>query len=168
MTAVASRTNRKHAPAAIRVAAAPPAADPVQHELETIANQNGGLLPARTVVEWARKHTKSALHKRFTWDNTEAADKWRLREARMLIASVTIEPQPDTIVRAFVSLQSDRVGDQPTYRRTVNVMSNAEQRSELLQMAKDELGRVRRSFATLSELASVWNAIDAVTATEAD
>lgn len=143
------------------------AVDPIERELNTIAAKHGGLLPARAVVDWARAHPKSELHKRFTWDDSEAAECWRVQQARVLIASVVIEPRPNQVIRAFVSLKSDRVGDQPAYRRTINVMSDAEQRAEMLQMAKDELGRVRRTFATLTELASVWHAIDAVTSGEA-
>ena len=164
MTSVAAKPRKK---VARRPAEKPVAADPVARELNLIAAKHGGLLPARAVVKWARSHPKSELHKRFEWSDSEAADKWRLQQARVLIASVTIEPRPNQVVRAYVNLKSDRVGDQPAYRRTVNVMSDAEQRAELLQMAKDELGRVRRTFATLTELASVWHAIDAATASEA-
>jgi len=132
----------------------------VQSELEQVASKHRGVLPAQAVVDWARSHPRSELHKRFTWEDGEAADKWRLWEARVLIARVTIEPRPERTVRAWVNLPSDRAGERPAYRATVRVMSNAEQRAELLQSVKDELGRLRRKYAELTELASVWDAVD--------
>lgn len=169
MTATAHKPKAKpptKPPAKKIAAAAPndpprvPVNDRMQAELQIIAAKNGGVLPAGAVVEWARAHPKSELHKKFTWDNSDAADKWRLQQARVLIATVTIEPREDVTVRAWVNLPSDRAGDRPAYRPTVRVMSNTEHREELLAMVKDELGRMRRKYADLTELASVWSAID--------
>ena len=136
--------------------------DIIQRELEAIAAKNNGLLPAKAVVEWARKNPRSELHKRFTWDDTEAAEKFRLWEARSIIARVTIEPRENVEVRAWVNLPSDRVGDEPAYRATVRVMSDADMRAELLASVKVELGRLRNKHADLTELASVWHEIDRV------
>ena len=82
----------------------------VETELRTIMAAHGGLLDPADVVEAARAPT-SALHSYFTWDNREAADKWRLEEARSLIRSVTItiEGAEPMQIRAFVSLPADRV-----------------------------------------------------------
>lgn len=135
-------------------------ADVVQKELQAIANRHDGMLPAKAVVEWARKNPRSELHKRFTWDDSEAAERYRLWEARVLIARITIEPRKDIHVRAWVNLPSDRAGEEPAYRATVRVMSDDAMRAELLQSVKDELGRLRQKHADLSELASVWHAID--------
>ncbi len=49
-----------------------------------------GRLTPEQVVDAARS-SKSALHKCFTWDDSEAAHKWRIDEARELIRSVRIE-----------------------------------------------------------------------------
>ena len=61
------------------------AAEPsVLDELERIAKANGGVLRAEDVVESARNE-RSPLHASFTWDNDEAAERWRLHQARNLI-----------------------------------------------------------------------------------
>lgn len=135
--------------------------DAVQAELEAIAAQCGGVLPARAVVDFAR-NPDTALHQRFTWDDGEAAEKWRLQEARHIIASVKIEPRPDVTVRAWCSLPDDRIGDEPVYRPVVKVLSNADLRAQLLKSVVDELGRFKAKHKNLSELASVWKAIDEV------
>lgn len=131
----------------------------IQRELETICKRNGGMLPAKAVVDFAR-NPKTALHKRFDWDDGVAAEKWRIQQARVLIATITIEPQEDVITRAWCSLPLDRVGDTPAYRPTVAVLSESDLREQYLQSVKDELGVLRRKHAALTELASVWAIID--------
>lgn len=131
----------------------------IQRELESVARKHGGMLPARAVVDFARD-PETALHSMFDWDDTEAAENWRVHQARNIIASVTIEPRPNVVIRAWCSLPSDRGGDSPAYRPTMRVMSDADLRAQLLASVKDELGRLRHKHANLSELAHVWKAID--------
>lgn len=131
----------------------------IQLELEIIARKFRGNLPAKAVVEFARD-PKTALHAQFTWDDGEAAEKWRVHQARVLIATITIEPRPNVVVRAWCNLPTDRASGKPVYRPTLRVMSDTDLRAELLQTVKDELGRLRAKHADLSELASVWKAID--------
>ena len=135
--------------------------DRVQQELQTIADRYDGKLPASAVVDFARDPS-TALHARFDWDDSVAAEKWRLEQARTIIARVkiTFDHRPNVQVRAWVSLPQDRVTDEPSYRATVNVMSDSDLRQQLLSSVKDELVRLRRKHADLSELASVWVAID--------
>jgi hypothetical protein len=61
----------------------------IAHELKKIEDKSGGLNP-KSVVEAARMKDHP-LHSKFTWDDSEAAEKWRLEEARALIASVKVE-----------------------------------------------------------------------------
>jgi hypothetical protein len=132
----------------------------IAQELKQVAKDHRGLLPAEAVVDWARSHPQSELHSQFTWDDGEAADKWRLHQARNIILKVTIEfPKGGETTRAWVNLPSDRTGDSPVYRPIVRVMTNMDMRRELLESVKAELGRLREKHANLTELASVWNAI---------
>ena len=52
--------------------------------LEHIAKQNKGKIKPSAVVSDA-KDKSSVLHNYFTWDNTEAAEKYRIQQARELI-----------------------------------------------------------------------------------
>jgi hypothetical protein len=58
-------------------------------ELRAIENRAGKLTPEQVVN--AAADESSALHSCFTWDDSEAAAKWRLDEAREIIRSVRIE-----------------------------------------------------------------------------
>lgn len=49
-----------------------------------------GKLTAEEVVEDARRET-SPLHDLFEWDDAEAAQRWRVEQARVLIRSVRVE-----------------------------------------------------------------------------
>lgn len=132
----------------------------IARELELIAKKYRGVLPAEAVVDWARTHTQSELHAQFTWDDGEAAEKWRLHQARNIILKVTIELPKGGETRAWVNLPSDRTSEAPVYRPIVRVMTDTDMRQELLESVKAELGRMREKHSHLTELASVWTAID--------
>lgn len=133
----------------------------ITQELELVAGQNGGLLRAEDVVEFARD-ADTALHGRFTWDDSEAARQHRLFQARNIIrANVRIIPHASEPVRAFVSLIDDRKQSGGGYRAMVQVLSDDELRAKLVKQASDELRRVRNSYGHLKELAAIWEAIDA-------
>lgn len=141
--------------------------DRIAAELRLVESAHNGVIPARAVVDFARD-PKTALHSQFTWDDGEAAEKWRLEQARRVIRSVkiTFEEVPKLTFNSRVSLPSDRKSDDPVYRPLVRVMNDAEQRAELVEMVREELRRLRRKYASLTELESVWNAIDEAGATE--
>ena len=81
--------------------------------LKEIAKRDGGLLRPAAVVDAARDE-KSPLHGAFEWDDTEAAQKYRLLQAQSLIRSfkVEIERNGQThTVPVFVGVSTDRTGD---------------------------------------------------------
>jgi hypothetical protein len=124
--------------------------------------ENNGMLTPEAVLAAASK-PNSALHGAFEWDDSEAARKYRLEQARDLIQKVKVQiissDEKITYVRAYVSLPSDREGN-GGYRSTVKVLSDAEQRAELISLALKELATFRKKYAELSELAAVFEAIE--------
>jgi len=113
---------------------------PVRGLLEDLMNTNGVLTPG-SVVDAARD-PKSPLHSYFEWDDTAAAELFRDRQARDLIRSVSITvhtPGP-VLIRAFVSLPSDRKAG-GGYRTIERVMDNKSMRHEL---ANDILATVAK------------------------
>ena len=100
--------------------------------LVALAESNDGILQVDDVIEAAKDFT-SPLHRHFTWDDTEAAEKCRRIEARALIAScnITIESRPETQIRAFVSLETDRRNG-GGYRLTRDIKDDAAMVRELL------------------------------------
>lgn len=129
--------------------------------LKAVADANSGILRAVDVVEAARPDT-SPLHSQFDWEDSEAAHKWRLHQARNLIR-VTVEyigtGDEKTSTRVFVSLTTDRQEDGGCYRATAAVMSNSEYRRQLLADALEEMKRFEKKYADLKELVEVFAAM---------
>ena len=131
-------------------------------ELRSLAAKSGGVLRPDDVVEAARPES-SAMHGWFTWEDSEAAHKWRVHQARNLLR-VTVEYLPSgpaDAVRVFVSLGSDQASE-GGYRTMVDVMTDDDMQAELLQDALAEMEGFKRKYRRLTKLASVFDAIDNV------
>lgn len=139
--------------------------DPVKvvRELETIGEE----VRPQQMVDYAKSHKNSELHKCFTWDNTMAADKYRLYEARQIQRNLIItklptpenlNQQPKTI---RLMMRTETTGG---YKSIINIMRNTDERAKLLMMAKNELHAFERKYSTLSdtELRDVFIAISAL------
>ncbi|WP_375413100.1 hypothetical protein [uncultured Bradyrhizobium sp.] len=127
----------------------------IETELAKIKG-NKEVINASDVVEWAKKHPKSALYTCFEWDDATAGAEHRLWQARRLIALhiVTVEGQ-----RKTVSLTMDRAKG-GGYRQIEDVVRVPDLRERMLQDALAELRRVRAKYNSLVELASVFAEID--------
>jgi hypothetical protein len=137
-------------------------ADLIKQELEALAEANNGLLKAETVVEFAKDPT-TALHARFEWDDTEAAAKYRVWQARQLI-KVTVDVLPnenETVYQVFVSLKDDRRNG-GGYRPMVEVMSDENMRKQLLAQAANDFRLWQRKYQQLKELAPVFAQMELV------
>jgi len=140
-------------------------------ELRRIANDNDGILKPEAVVEAARPKG-SPLHTQFDWNNTEAAEKWRIHQARNLIR-VTVEwlnipgKSEPVEIRPFVSLTTDRKNEGGGYRETLVVLRHKESREQLLADALAELQAIEQKYAALRELAEVFAATKRVRANTA-
>jgi hypothetical protein len=140
----------------------------IRNELTRLAAVHNGQLLPRIVVDAARPDD-SPLHSSFDWNDSAAAEKWRLTQARNLIrAVVTFEQVGNKSVacRVFVSLTPDREEDGAGYRLTSNVMSDEGYRRQLLTDAMADMQRFKDKYRRLAELAKVFAAMDEVTADE--
>lgn len=134
-------------------------AQKVGEQLESIRLERGHLTPE--MVLRAAKSRRSPLHGGFTWDDGEAAQAWRLNEARYLLRMVVMirEDAPDKEpIRAFVVVRDDE--GEWEYTSTVAAMSNAVLRQQVLARALKELEAWRDRYDELEELAGVFAAID--------
>lgn len=129
----------------------------VKAELEALKQK--GVIAPHAVVD-AAKDPDSALHSCFTWDDSEAAHKYRLEEARRLLRVYVVEVQSGGKVvpaRAYVSLSSDRKSG-GGYRAIVDVLSDADLKSQLLQDAFREFETFRQKYESVQELEPVFEA----------
>ncbi len=116
------------------------------------------LISPTSIVEFARDK-KTALHARFTWDDTAAAEQYRLWQARQVLRVAVFVPEGSTTpIRAFVSLRDDRGIEDGGYRSVVDVLSDKELRAKMLAEALDELQGFEQRYRLLSELAPVFAA----------
>ena len=109
-------------------------------EIERLRKMNGGRVTPPLVVDSARS-VRSPLHRAFCWDDTRAAQLWRLSQARDVIAGIVVVTRDVGPVREYVNLCRD--GE---YAPTVEIMDrNDSVRCDVLDRMLDELqGMVTR------------------------
>lgn len=135
-------------------------ADPkaVAQELETIE----GPKTPNAVVEVAR-NPGSEMHSCFTWDDKEAAEKFRVEEARNLLRSLVIvfeskkEPQKQLQVRAYVNIQD--ADGQRSYQPVNQVMNHDDWRSEAFAQIHRGILELERKAEAYSEYDSALSEV---------
>ena len=125
-------------------------------ELERIKTANGELT-ANGIVDASRPKT-AILHSIFSWNDTEAAEKWREQQARnmtdnLVTVCVIGSTREQVPVRAFVHLQND-------YKPISVVTSSEDLTDQMLRNAMRELKSFEFKYKTLTQLAKVMEAID--------
>lgn len=131
--------------------------------LQAIRDEHGSLTPA-LVVDAARD-PEHPLHARFEWDDTVAAEKWRLEQAGQLLR-VTFRPDPERPVdlRAFVAIKGE---DSPKsdYMPTSEAMENPFTRALVLRQMKRDAKTFAARYRHMAEYADVIaGLLDEVTA----
>lgn len=131
----------------------------VQAELLAIKKASKDeMLHAEQVVAWAAKHKRSALYRKFEWDDGKAARQFRLWQARVLIQlNITAEDGTPRLV----SLSVDRTNG-GGYRDLAEVRADRDLSQVLLRDALAELRRVQDRYKRVRALTKVWEAVDAV------
>lgn len=111
------------------------------------------------VLEKARNDENSELHKCFEWNDGIAAEKYRLIQARKIIINLSYVPKEktDEPVRCFQITREKSV-----YMPTKQFLVNNDEYQDLLKRAKVELESFKRRYATLSELETVFEAIESI------
>ena len=132
--------------------------DPVEvySELRSL----GETYTAEDVVTMA-KDENSELHKCFEWDDTVAAEKYRLTQARTLIANLVVtverEEKEPTEFRLY---QSN--GRTKGFSQNTVIARDVDRYSELLERAMAELDAFRKRYANIVELENVIAEIEAL------
>lgn len=110
------------------------------------------------VLEIARNEN-SELHKCFEWDDTVAAEKYRLMQARKIIVNLVYTPKnkEEQPVRCFQITSETR-----TYQPTKCFVVQQDEYQTLLKRAKSELESFRQRYKTLTELESIFEEIDKI------
>lgn len=144
----------------------------VSDAIREIVETHGHVTP-QLVVE-AAKPKDSPLHDKFEWNNSTAAEKFRLVQAAALIRriKVTIEAQPQrTInVRAFVNVDKlisptdnddeIEVVASSVYVTVQEALTSTKYRAQLLTDCARDIAAFRSKYAALEEAAGILSAMN--------
>lgn len=153
-------------------------AQAVGERLEKLRARSDGLTPEMVVTD--ARNIRSILHPYFEWDDAAAAEQHRITQARELIRAVHVrfldvpasperqisiaavapaqaQPRP---MRAFVAIQRD--DGARAYESTQRAMADESLRRQVIARAHSELDSVSRKYRELTELSSVFEALDQV------
>lgn len=126
--------------------------DSVAAELRRIYRANGNRLYPPHVIK-AAEDPDNVLHSHFVWDDSKAANEYRLIQARHLISRVKIvTPASSTEnrkVRAYHALRSDQSG----YRHLRDCMSSPEIMAALVEQFAGDLDRLRERYESIKDTA---------------
>lgn len=138
----------------------PVAASVAAEELKSIKRRDGILKP-QNVVDHARD-PGSPLHKCFEWEDTVAANRFRLHQARCLMHSIyTVKyeegkAEPDA---PFVfNVQTEEEGR--TYRTAAEIMDDEPATDYLFDVARQTIKGWRKRYAHIQKLANIHAEID--------
>lgn len=135
----------------------------VGERLAAIREAGGGFTPEAVVAD--ARHTSSPLHEAFTWDDSDAAERYRLGQAGYLVRSVVVLMRDDKAtereVRAFVPVTIREVPDDQRYLSVVEAMSDEDYRSQVIGRALGEMLALRRKYQDIAEFGRIFKAIDA-------
>lgn len=127
---------------------------------EKLEKEAGGCTPKRLLDE--SRDPESPLHNEFDWEDSVAAEKWRIEQARLLISHVRIVRTDDSKERntyqerGFVSTP----GGRGVYVSMDTALREEEYKSNLLEQAKREMLSFIAKYRRIKELTGVIEAIE--------
>lgn len=105
------------------------------------------------------KDENSELHKCFEWNDSVAAEKYRLQQAGNVIRMLVYKSEKENTepVRAF-----HITTEKNTYQPTRTFLVQQDEYQSLLKRAMAELEAFKKKYHTLSELESVFEAMEMI------
>jgi hypothetical protein len=132
-------------------------------ELERIKRQNNGFLTPQEVVNEARK-TNSPLHNCFDWNDSTAAEQWRLQQARQLITSINLvieykgkQEEIDAYVNVFLPNKKGKCFQ--AYIDIQSAMGNTDFKNQVIMDAMNELLYWQKKYQRFKEFSEIFKVI---------
>lgn len=130
-------------------------------ELEKITEKKGVLKPL-DVVEVAR-NKRNPLHECFDWDDSKAAEKYRLHQARNLINHISVIVRWDHTEKeqkAFFSVnETPYEKENRAYVTFERVLSEPELRNQMIEQALSEVEYWQEKYSQYAQLGRIFVAI---------
>lgn len=110
------------------------------------------------IVEYA-KNPDTELNKCFTWNDAEAANKYRIYEARQVVCNLIVhkengDKQEPTPIRLFHKIENGH------YKSISLIIQNEDEYQSLLRQCRDALQSLKRKYSSLSEYQEIWDLIN--------
>lgn len=126
----------------------------IKAALKVVRRQYGSITPAH-IVDFARS-TKSPLHRFFEWDNTKAAERYRLDQARGMVQRVRLRMvvqgrRTAVPVRVYTSVTKRGVRQ---YAPTEEVIADRVTAEQVLEEMREDLQQMIARFKTYEFLAT--------------
>lgn len=132
---------------------------------EKCANEIGEVTTPEKVVEIARDEG-TELHKCFEWNDTIAAEKYRVVQAREVLRSIVIRvteeahEEGERKSQEIVMRKYESGAERKEYKSVQMIVQNVDEHQKLIAQAKRELESFRKRYEGILELAEVLEAID--------
>ena len=131
-------------------------AQTVYEEITSIGDE----IKPEQIVEKARDEN-TELHKCFEWDDTKAAEKWRLHQARNVVCELVFKQENLQDKEEYVPIRVLCKTDSNSYYKVPEIVfKNADEHEKLLQSAMAELQAFKRKYHALTELDYILTLID--------
>lgn len=112
------------------------------------------------VLDSARP-AKSPIHELFEWDDSIAAEQYRLTQAGLLITNLDVEIETEetepVIVRAYMNVSETTKG---TFINVNSAFQSEDTKAIVLRRAYQEMQTFRRKYSELIELSAIFAVID--------
>lgn len=136
--------------------------------LESIEARDGSVT-SQSFLEYSRPE-ESETHSMFEWDDTIAAEKYRLRQAGAIINQLEVKLEFENSptheaeikvvpIKAFMNVSAKAPTEAGVFVNAVTVQQEDEYRKTVLQNALSELRAFQRKYSNFSEFSKVFDAI---------
>ena len=135
-------------------------ADP--NKCYTEIQQIGDEVKPEQVVEKA-KDEKSELHKCFDWDDSSAAEKYRVYQARKVLNHLIVikrDVKEETEPIQFRVMLKNSSSRESGYKQTIVMVRDEDEYKKMLEQAYSELRAFKQKYSCLSELSNILSLID--------
>ena len=128
-------------------------------DAQKVAEEIGfGKFTPMEVLEKAKDET-TELHKCFEWNDSIAAEKYRLEQAKNIIRMLVYEKETkeQAVVRYYAKTETKHV-----YQPTKQFLVQENEYQGLLRRALAELEAFKKKYHTLTELESIFEALETI------
>lgn len=134
--------------------------------LQALCDRHKGKLTPQIVLEEA-SHQSSPIHHLFTWDDTEAAEQYRLLQAADIIrrvkVKVRVSESQTRLVRAFVNIENpaddDLIDRKRVYVPVVEALRKSQTRAQVIDALHREAMEWKHRAETYEVFAETCKAI---------